>query len=107
MANPIQLDVSRLLGFRICDRDDSLQQDLLASHGPGAKVGRKPVVHSGVVAGAKVGTKFGQKPIGGVLIGAKIGGKPGFVKHEARDISARIGAKVGIVKPRIAATGTR
>ena len=97
MANPIQLDVSRLLGFRICDRDDSPQQHISAGRAPGAKVGGKPDQPS-IVPSTKVGTKFGQKPVGGVLIGAKIGGKEGFVKPEARDISARIGAKVGVVK---------
>ena len=57
MSKPVDLDATKLLGFRLClvSRDD-------ADSGP-------------AVLGPKVGEKVGDKPIGAV-VGAKVGLKP-------------------------------
>jgi hypothetical protein len=58
MSKPVDLDATKLLGFRLClvSRDD-------ADPAP-------------AVLGPKVGEKVGDKPIVGAAVGAKVGTKP-------------------------------
>lgn len=58
MSKPVDLDATKLLGFRLC-----LVSQADADPGP-------------AVLGPKVGEKVGGKPIGGAAVGAKLGTKP-------------------------------
>lgn len=76
----VQLDKSKLLGFKILETG-------AADERLGAKVGGK-VAQPAPKLGAKVGGKVPNEPTLGLKIGAKVGGKvPGA--------AVRLGAKVG------------
>lgn len=88
---PVNLDRSRLLGFKIIGKGDASLNE--------AKVGGKPDMQ-GVDGGrcaAAIGAKIGPKPtidVGTAALDAKIGLKPSIDLSSAA-LDAKVGAKPG------------